>query len=1122
MSIPLLPKLNSENKIAITKRGVWQSESQNTLGNLVVDLKVAANAESDITSIPDLWARPSMYEMVLFDEKHHLHQKFLNEWRGLLAIMAFREMRGFNAIERTELLVPEVSKISDDMPRFLKVVAMLLPESYKAYSDDTIKKDGYYKIQMLTCNKKALAILWPSILLCPAINPVRGNFKVDWWSGNDITDPICELNEQDKALLYQWLENIKNGLNNNAVKLMQLLADFQRDLQVDKKPDNYSEGTGINITGFCNLIDKPIRCTVDGAQFLKNSNVMLVDKRKLGSKKLLVMTPDIGERWNMSLNDIVVAGTCNMQTALPFGGKLFQTDRLNNEDLNPYNAELIMGEDFFTDKIYLINQEKSPFSHDKSTKPLNYRGTKHVLLPIKKLLLDYLEPDDILRNFRITTIDDMDIKVELAIPLSGFDQQGKNLIISKIYHGNRPGENDKQEIIGMDDGMPLITIWPNFIPNDERNWQAYYSYYNDIGENTFIAEPLWNDAEFERREIDSRKTLGIREVFVKGKSFPDGYSCKVSVDTPSGDKEYEVGLIILDKPSKLAMPYNKVCKIGVDFGTTNTLAYMSIDGENNILHFANRLYDVTNFEDRQYIKKGYLRRRFFSASEQPSGDAVSVRTAFNPNLKDPYNGNLEQPVFPGVAYLLDAAENVDNDGCVENLQQGKEMKWDAQNGAKFRKYFLLHIGLLCLAEAVANGATDVKWYYSYPKALNRVSKDGLKRIWQEDILKFYKEEVSPIVDTEVGEKTESVAMAEYFKNHISGMNSRGLICLDIGGGSTDIAVWQGNTSEKAKGQCSIKFAGNDILNKQLFKNKKILNQFKNNNEDFNNLIDQVCSKTKEKEFNMGLEALLRYHEKTFLDSLVTKNSDTDIKIFVRNIAFALAGIFYYVGMHLGQLNKDGEIVLESMPHCCVGGNASKLLDWVSNGKYESNSVFAEIAIMCLGQGLFNINNPSELEEDWFEIYRSPNPKEEVAYGLVAASSTSDVVNQFSTNNRSRSLRGRLNNNSENNEGVFAGENFSINNSSDFKAFITVEDVKNGVKVDKNLPLFRNFVEQFNDLVKQCGYGEEYIVGFENKDFITIRDAINDIFAEESRKSEKEINLEPPFISILKNALERLY
>ena len=79
MSIPLLPRLNDNNRIAITKRGVWQSELQNTLKNLVNDLKVTADNKSDITSIPDLWARPAMYEMVLFNKHHHLHQKFVSE-----------------------------------------------------------------------------------------------------------------------------------------------------------------------------------------------------------------------------------------------------------------------------------------------------------------------------------------------------------------------------------------------------------------------------------------------------------------------------------------------------------------------------------------------------------------------------------------------------------------------------------------------------------------------------------------------------------------------------------------------------------------------------------------------------------------------------------------------------------------------------------------------------------------------------------------------------------------------------------------------------------------------------------------------------------------------------------
>ena len=59
-SIPLLPRLNEEKKIAITKRGEWQFNSQNTLLNLVNDLKVTTDYKSTITSIPDLWARPAM------------------------------------------------------------------------------------------------------------------------------------------------------------------------------------------------------------------------------------------------------------------------------------------------------------------------------------------------------------------------------------------------------------------------------------------------------------------------------------------------------------------------------------------------------------------------------------------------------------------------------------------------------------------------------------------------------------------------------------------------------------------------------------------------------------------------------------------------------------------------------------------------------------------------------------------------------------------------------------------------------------------------------------------------------------------------------------------------------
>ncbi len=101
-----------------------------------------------ILLIPDLWARPMMYEMVLFNENHHLHKKYVAEWRGIMAMLAFREMRNLKNIGKEEIVFSDVNKISNNAPSFLKVVSALLSEEYKSYKDETSAED--YKIQLLT------------------------------------------------------------------------------------------------------------------------------------------------------------------------------------------------------------------------------------------------------------------------------------------------------------------------------------------------------------------------------------------------------------------------------------------------------------------------------------------------------------------------------------------------------------------------------------------------------------------------------------------------------------------------------------------------------------------------------------------------------------------------------------------------------------------------------------------------------------------------------------------------------------------------------------------------------------------------------------------------------------
>lgn len=1126
MSTPLLPRLNEENKIAITKRGEWISDTQNTLKNLVTDLKVTTDFKSNITSIPDLWARPAMYEMVLFDEKHHLHQKYVAEWRGILAMLAFRELRNLKNIKREEILIPEKAKLAEDAPSFLKVLAGLLPEEYKEYSDNTIESG--YKIQILTYSESPLAVIWPTILVCPAVGLDSIVSSVSWWGYDGINDPIPSLSDQEKSLLSKWLDGIKEVLPTNAKcnKLIKLISEFQKDLGSKEQANNYGLGTGLNITGFCRMIDKPIRCSIDEKQFLEASNVMLINRRNQEAKKLLVMTTDMHKQWNRAASDIIIAGNINLDAALPFGGYLPNKNKLNDIDLSQYNAELRMGEDFFTDKICLIASEVRlfPNAFDKSTGPLNYKGAFYnFVLPVKRELLDYVSPEYIVKNFRISSLEGK-IKVEMVLPLKGFNESGKTLTISKIYEAEDTTGESKYKIIEL--AAPAIQLWPNFIPDNPEKWQAYYSFYDNKAATgtSFYAKPLWKEKEYESRKLNF---ASIQAEVCKGKQFPEGFVCSYDIETFSGSKEIELGLILLKQPKKLELAVNNPCKIGIDFGTTNSVMYMTMHDNARMVHLENRLYPVTEID---IFTNAELRRHFFTASEQPNGDSISIRTLFNPN-DGAFSGDLNQAVFPGVIYYLDGIDNIGKDKNVTRLIQGKNMKWDsaqtATSAIDYMKYFLYQVALQCMAEAIVAGATDIEWYYSYPKSFSKAQVNKLKGIWGA-VMDFCRT-VSPNICTKEPEaKTESAAMAGFFKDKMGASFKRGMVCFDIGGGSTDIAIWQGGDNNKPIGQCSLMFAGQDILNKQLYKNRRTILQLKNNNEEFNEFIQKLhdIPDGDYNQFSMELEALLKYQQNNILDSMVAKSENNDVKLFLRNIAFALSGIFYYAGGIVGKnINLSNNAQL---PHCYIGGNASKLLDWVDQGKYAVNHIFEDVYTTCLLAGVATKTglNPAQTR---FNVKQSTNPKEEVAYGLVAY--TNGVASGANNGTNSVDVTGIFGSfdpfapeadiKPENEDSLLAGESFWCNGEKKTDDCITLQDVIAGVAVDDGLPNFRRFLRGFNILIAREGFTGEYQIQFSEEDLDEIKDQTNELLDEQSRMEASEINLEPPFITILKQALNLL-
>ena len=92
---PLLPKRKDASAINPDKVGRWEDDSFNFLPALVQSLASGGKISDfdHIDSIPDVWARPLLFQMALFDETHELHPRILNEWRSILAMLALKEIR---------------------------------------------------------------------------------------------------------------------------------------------------------------------------------------------------------------------------------------------------------------------------------------------------------------------------------------------------------------------------------------------------------------------------------------------------------------------------------------------------------------------------------------------------------------------------------------------------------------------------------------------------------------------------------------------------------------------------------------------------------------------------------------------------------------------------------------------------------------------------------------------------------------------------------------------------------------------------------------------------------------------------------------------------------------------
>jgi hypothetical protein len=947
MTYHILPRLRPNHTVqTINDVGTWTVRTRQVLEDISRGLHVD-KVESEINSIPDMWARPMLFEMALFDREHVLHERIRGEWRGMLAMLALKEVTKLDRLTVARIKIPETTpppegelETEAQQRDFIRTLSKLVPGSTLAA--DTSWRNLY----VFLFNGQPVGMTSPTTLVATAADYLNriSNQDVAWYNGTHLRDPIGLISPLQKQILSGWLNNLTTQLgthrniNNDRWNLISgLLRDFIYEL--GGGTCNLSQsGFGIQgpEAGLFKYLDKPADGNVQDASHVR----LIPSEGRTPAKSLLVLDRTIAEQWDMNPQDVTVDGAQTLASA-----------RVEVE-----NAEVWRPADFFTEILFVIFQERAfPGGASKGNDSLTLPGgTTSVtpILPLNGKLLDYLTGTDLAECVRWSQVPD-GLKLELFLRLSGpnpQDPNGRIITLTKTY---------TPDVIQTLANVPILEIWPNF---RAVGWNAYFTCYStDDSASTFAAKPYAIGAT-QKSEVD----LGGRRQrrYWRTENHPEAMICNASVaNTKTNQMEMkDAGVLLLAQPRTIQQQGYSY-RVGVDFGASSTTICARTGEHSFTVDFADRKTSVTNSGD---IAQAQL-FDFFLPRKRSEMPVLSFFQDYKNNLK----GQTLDPFLEGHAYLLETSELFDPNA--KGL--AFDLKWSRDKDDRRRAQAFL--GQLCLqtsAELLESGASGCEWWFSYPTAFSTEQIEGFPSLWEQVTANCAKQSgVERIGDNQ--RRTESEATAFYFVRHRKAATAYGSIFMDIGGSTSDISVWQ---EDKPVWQTSVLLAGRSIFSNYLWHYPDFLSLF---GSEFSGLTElKQRTGDDRKPFHAMTDALLRYKTDEIFQNLAMVAGTEQVSNLRQHLALGISGLFYYLGSLMQHLTDDGSYK-KAVPNVYVGGNGSRIFRWLDiDGEGQINELYKEMFIRGAGW----------TGERAFEVYLSPDPKTEAAYGLVSGVSLKGV------------------------------------------------------------------------------------------------------------------------------------
>ena len=1109
---PLLPKLIENSAVNPDKSSVWEDQ-ESLLTDLVSSLDVSAdmNEIGHIDSIPDVWAKPLLFQMALFDDGAGgtrqfvtgLHDRVKGEWRALLAMLALKD------IKHLDISAEEVSLRSGSPHEPVSDLEYVLQSlSPKDTVSKTLQPDWgtlyliFYKGKY---ERKLIAMTSPTTLLSTAADyqaDLEGQLEKPWSSdGKTLTDPIPYLTDDERAALYAWLLDVSNHLGSdippqdqsrnyifNGLKksLEEYMSDIKNSAGRAMSAELPLADSGLKLhSGIFRLLNKTAQAKQADA---RDSAVRLIPSRS-ATKAILVVSPemvrDFAKQEGIPATQLVVwlGLSANDVSEEKLAG---DKNRIGGVSLS--GAEYRRPEDFFTERMVVMEPgDAIPGSRQISGAQILAADGLSAILPVRRELLDYFTPREIAERLTIETTGE-DIRVQFSFPLSGPSGAGTNFRFERCY--------SQSELIFLQTNIPVIEIWPNI---KREGWNKYYLYYEnseaqtqnrEAGKDFFYVEP-WLYGKDISGDVPAHGMANRYTARMDG--FPDALICTVNATAPGSAyaQPIEAGLLLPKEPAPVSRNPSLSWKVGIDFGTSSTMVYCrkgTQSGPQPLVIHPN-LFQIT--------ESGTARNATFESfipsttDEQQNGSFLSIFHVLNLEntsgkilpLKDGHvfwlNTNNEE-IFARHANAIDA-----------------NLKWkdDAEGRMRVAAY-VKQICLQALAEAAKEGAASIEWNFSYPTAFSKEQQFAFQETCREAVQETCDGSGLRAEFPAENIWSESKAAAYHF-NKLGGRDtnfSAGAICLDIGAGTSDVSVISGQPGRIVY-HTSVQFAGRYLF-QPIYRNYSL----------FSTRGDILRGGMGSEMQNAIIDADMREHSEEYLGNLKNNTGREEVKRVLQLSQLGMAGIFHYLGSILGTLHEKGVFREDHVPSIYVGGNGSRIFYWLTGGVYNMDSPFMGVLknMMVAASGL--------AEDALFRIHISQKPKIEVASGMIEEKPNNDK-DFYDEARQKEAIFGRGVDEYAASALVSGGEYTIRGEARGAGSFISANDISEGIVVE-SVDTLKNFLERFNR------DGHIWSDGFalDETGWQSVLRDINGYYVSEKGKEAKTIFVEPVFITGMKKLM----